>query len=377
MAINMLQLPGYQVSNPIDFAPINNALDSNRQLAIANQQNALAQRRLGLAEKADARAGEMHGVQMAQARRQSELEEARMAAGRVQGIMQLPAEQRAVAWAQARKMPGFRDLPPEFDNFEFAAPQILNRAREYLSEKDQAQMALIRAQTGMTSAHADLYRAQAGDLRNKVLAPGGFKDPKQLYDVEEGIRKEYSSHAKPFFETRDAYSRIQQAASAPSPAGDLALIFNFMKMLDPGSVVREGEFATAQNAAGIPERVRNMWNRALTGERLGDDQRADFVRQAQGLYGRAERQYLVAQDQYRSLAERKGIDPRNVILDYSIPKSEGRMEPDAGRKADRLQAPTIASPQGPAPRASAEPIGATRNIGGRVFMKTPHGWVPR
>jgi len=34
-----------------------------------------------------------------------------------------------------------------------------------------------------------------------------------------------------------------------------------MKILDPGSVVREGEFATAQNSAGIPERIRAKYNR--------------------------------------------------------------------------------------------------------------------
>jgi hypothetical protein len=36
-----------------------------------------------------------------------------------------------------------------------------------------------------------------------------------------------------------------------------------MKMLDPTSVVREGEFATAQNAASIPIKIVNMYNKAL------------------------------------------------------------------------------------------------------------------
>jgi len=39
-------------------------------------------------------------------------------------------------------------------------------------------------------------------------------------------------------------------------------------MLDPGSVVRESEFATAQNAAGVPDQVRNMYNKVLSGTRL-------------------------------------------------------------------------------------------------------------
>ena len=51
-----------------------------------------------------------------------------------------------------------------------------------------------------------------------------------------------------------------------------------MKMLDPTSVVREGEFATAQNATGVPERIRNSFNKAMSGERLGQKQRTKFIR---------------------------------------------------------------------------------------------------
>ena len=36
-----------------------------------------------------------------------------------------------------------------------------------------------------------------------------------------------------------------------------------MKMLDPGSTVREGEYATAKNTAGIEQGLRNSLNAAL------------------------------------------------------------------------------------------------------------------
>lgn len=77
----------------------------------------------------------------------------------------------------------------------------------------------------------------------------------------------------------DASFRKIQAAPATA-SGDLSLIFNFMKMLDPGSTVREGEFANAQNAAGVPSRILNLYNRVTEGTRLGDDQRREFVETA-------------------------------------------------------------------------------------------------
>ena len=159
---------------------------------------------------------------------------------------------------------------------------------------------------------------------------GGIKTAKDRIGIEADLRKEYAGLAKPYFETRDAYSRIEQSAKAPSPASDISLIFNYMKMLDPGSVVREGEFATAQNAASIPERIAAQYNRAVAGERLTEAIRADFVNQARGLYGQAQRQYRNIQDQYSAMAIRAGVDPRNTIVDFGRP-------PEAGDATQRQQ----------------------------------------
>ena len=81
-----------------------------------------------------------------------------------------------------------------------------------------------------------------------------------------------------------SFGKIQDAAKGKSSAaGDLSLIFNLMKMFDPGSTVREGEFATAQNSAGVPDRVRNLFNNLIRGERLNPAQRKDFAGTAQGI----------------------------------------------------------------------------------------------
>lgn len=105
------------------------------------------------------------------------------------------------------------------------------------------------------------------------------------------------------------------ASQDPSAAGDLALIFGYMKLLDPGSTVREGEFANAQNAAGVPDQVRNAWNRAMSGERLNEAQRRDFAKQAMS---KAESQRKILQpfiDRYSTIAQRYGIDPFEVVFD--------------------------------------------------------------
>jgi hypothetical protein len=47
---------------------------------------------------------------------------------------------------------------------------------------------------------------------------------------------------------REAIKKIETSGNRATGAGDLALIFNYMKMLDPNSVVRESEFRSAADA---------------------------------------------------------------------------------------------------------------------------------
>lgn len=131
-----------------------------------------------------------------------------------------------------------------------------------------------------------------------------------------GIRKEFTGLSKDFVKIRDAYDRVQSAARSPSAAGDLALIFNYMKILDPGSVVREGEFATAQNAAGVPEQLRAQYNKVISGERLTDATRDDFVSQARGLFQSQAQNQLELESQFGGIAERTGAAREDVVVDF-------------------------------------------------------------
>lgn len=97
-----------------------------------------------------------------------------------------------------------------------------------------------------------------------------------------------------------------------SAQDDLALIFAFMKVLDPTSVVREGEFANAQNTGGVGESVVNAYNKALNGERLTDRQRSEFFRTANGMMQDRQANYLEVVNRQRDLASQYGLSPDRV-----------------------------------------------------------------
>jgi hypothetical protein len=171
------------------------------------------------------------------------------------------------------------------------------------------------------------YRADTLALKQAEIeakrAEAQAEAAKPNFSDENSLRKDFQNVTKDYRESRDAFQRIQASAQNPSPAGDLALIFNFMKVLDPGSTVREGEFATAQNSAGVPGRIKSLYNSVINGQRLNKEQRMDFVTRAQGLFQKAQNQYAQTENQYRQTAQAYGFDPNRVVLDYNIPQPTG------------------------------------------------------
>jgi len=129
-----------------------------------------------------------------------------------------------------------------------------------------------------------------------------------------GIRKEFTSATNTFVMVDEAYGRIAASAENPSAAGDLSMIFNYMKMLDPGSVVRESEFATARGAASVPERFKATYSKVLSGEMLSPATRQDFVSRADSLYSQALAGYDTVSSEFTRMATESNISPSLVVF---------------------------------------------------------------
>ena len=168
------------------------------------------------------------------------------------------------------------------------------------------------------------------------------------FDTQSKARREWKSESGVFNTTQDAFRRVVSSADRATAAGDLAMVFNFMKTLDPGSVVRESEFATAQNSAGIPDRLRAQYNRLLRGERLAPDQRKDFLTTAGGLYlGQVEQQER-KRGQFEQAYRASGLDPANALIDYIDRDLVKRFAPqDAPQATPQGGGIATTSPQAP------------------------------
>jgi hypothetical protein len=184
------------------------------------------------------------------------------------------------------------------------------------SQIESARAARRASDAAAAKSGADAARARAeADQIAKGIIPAD-KRP----EAERNIRKEYNDQTKVYQDVKAAYGRVK--VSEDSAVGDLSLIFGYMKMLDPGSVVREGEFATAQNAAGVPERITNLYNRVISGERLNAGQRKSFKGQADKLFKSAAEQEKVVRDGLSRIAKGYGLNEQNIFYtDKEAPPS--------------------------------------------------------
>ena len=164
------------------------------------------------------------------------------------------------------------------------------------------------------------YYTDTGEkvLPNAASAPEGEAlKPTELFSQTNAVSNAFRQQAAPFVDVRDSYRKIEQAAAEPSPAGDMALVYSYMKMMDPGSVVREQEFQSAAQAGSFGTQVQAAVNRIATGQLMTPEQRADFIKQARGIMQQQLGSHRQLELQYSDRAAREGLDPRNVVVDYT------------------------------------------------------------
>lgn len=154
--------------------------------------------------------------------------------------------------------------------------------------------------------------------QGEVPIPGPAYADTDMVNAVNGLARDFGNEeaVKDFGDVQTGYANMTKALE--SGAGDIAIIFSFMKMLDPGSTVREGEAATAQNAPGVSGYVRQLYNETVEGRALTPQRRADIIAEAQSLYANSREAYDGTADSYRRRAEAFGVDPALVIPDNLI-----------------------------------------------------------
>jgi hypothetical protein len=195
-------------------------------------------------------------------------------------------------------------------------------------KKKAADLGLTNAQTGSALAQTKKLGQETAKiaLELEALKATGGIDPAKAFEQEEKLRKEFQGRTKVYGELGTTFNNIKSSAEAKNGPGDIALITGFMKMLDPGSVVRETEFATARDTAGLYERLLNTSQKLQSGQlfALDSKQRQEYVNLAKQYLDSAQKKAGEDKKALGVVVKNYRLNPDNVFGPEDVGGGAGR-----------------------------------------------------
>jgi len=224
------------------------------------------------------------------------------------------------AGARMLQLSGYSDRP-------ISTSQILGEAAQsYMKEAKEARAAQAATELAKQQRETDIALKMM-EIRAQQAATERDISGKE-FTQEKDLRKEFTAQSKDFTEAKLGFEKVQNAAMSKTPSGatDIALVFGYMKVLDPNSVVREGEFATAANAGGVGETIRNYYNKLLEGTLLTDKVRRQFVSSARTQFQPYLQQQEAREIEFTELSDAYSLDPTKVVRS-KLPKEGSLARP--------------------------------------------------
>lgn len=216
------------------------------------------------------------------------------------------------------------NLPPESDQAG-RRQEIEKLLRGNVAAKDQLSYvtpdanALLTARTSRENNAATVGASYANAAATQEIAKSTRDAASIQRDqaTEMKLSDDYRAQSKDFKAVGDAYKQISATLdkATTSPAATLAAATKFMKLLDPGSVVRESELGMALAATGAFDRAANYVNTLRYGKVLTPSQAKDFKNITQQIYGAAQAGQKEVDASYRKQAETYKLRPEMVVQD--------------------------------------------------------------
>lgn len=149
------------------------------------------------------------------------------------------------------------------------------------------------------------------------VVPGTRNVSSTNRQVEGELRSQFLAlqPVRDFMALQPAIREIEQAATRENPTriNDINLVFAYAKMLDPASVVREGEQIMITRSGGPIEALRGMINGLNGGATIAPETRASILTEARSRFSSAREAFELFAEEYRGLASDYGVNPDRVV----------------------------------------------------------------
>jgi len=196
----------------------------------------------------------------------------------------------------------------------FAEPVAVQRS---MDERQRLEAAIRGDSNALSDDQLNYLKLKAAEEKDALAMKRMEALSRRGADNEEDkLRREYMNHPNYKFmgEINKAYTAIASNQGLDGPSQQ-ALVYQYSKLLDPGSVVRETEYALSAANAGKLSQATNFFNKLKSGEMLTPEQVMLMKQVAMELAEAARNELNTHNELYTTLAERKGVKPQNVIID--------------------------------------------------------------
>ena len=157
--------------------------------------------------------------------------------------------------------------------------------------------------------------AKVQDYRKSGATSVSINTGEKGFKYEFDLKKEFTNEPvyKEFQSMNSAFKQVQESLKKENPIGDVAAATKIMKLLDPGSVVRESELGIAMAASGKMDRLTNYVDMWKKGTLLTPSQRTDFGSLANELYNAAANSYNAKRGEYAAFGNKYEIDATTAL----------------------------------------------------------------
>jgi hypothetical protein len=183
-------------------------------------------------------------------------------------------------------------------------------------EPSPAESRLLREAGVPVTLENIMQLRRSGATNVNVKVPVDMTSGQKGFENEMSLGKAFKSEPiyKDFSDMQAAFGQVVSSLSAGTPIGDVAGATKIMKLLDPGSVVRESELAIAMAASGRMDRLQNYFSNMMSGQKLTPTQRDDFKALANELYAAAGQAYNQKRGEYEGFGQAYGFKNLNTAL---------------------------------------------------------------
>lgn len=183
------------------------------------------------------------------------------------------------------------------------------------------------------------YQRQRADKGRDRSQEKADKAPQQQFDNSNKLRDEFngSKVVQNYREVTPIMESMKEAQQRPSRAADLNMVYALAKIMDPGSVVREGEMVMVNNTQGIGDRLAGYIQSLNGGAMLTPEARQRIIEEAQSRYKGLEQSYKALEDHYGGMADRFNLRREDVIVPIRKPAANAPTSPEDLKKKYGLE----------------------------------------